>query len=191
MPSAVHIGERLRIEGAGAAAGEVAAGSRPLALVVAEDRYRVLAAGEHTLSEPDDAPEELLRRSSEERWAIGEVVLRRARPQLVLDLIVYDLDAVPMVELEGVTRALVALMDELARRKVVTVAMEAIGVAHGGISPAELAEALELASAAAPLGLHLLLCDADSAVVGEVLEHLERRLQPAADASGDGAAEAG
>ena len=117
--TAVNIGERARIElrCCTPQRAEVAA------LAFAEDRYRVLNSV-RLLTVPTESPGQLIERADSERWEIGEVVLRRSAPQLVLDVVVYDLDELPLVSPEGVSLGLSALMEQLCRRRVTALAIE-------------------------------------------------------------------
>jgi len=168
MGAAVNVGQRVRIEIRRCALQRAEAA----ALAFAEDRYRVLSS-DRLLDVPTESAGQLIERADSERWEIGEVVLRRSAPQLVLDVVVYDLDALPMVHAEGVSLALRALMEQLSRRRVTTLAMEAIGTAHGGLSAHEFAAALVESLKLAPQGLHLLLCGEEIELLEEILAVLE------------------
>ncbi|MBK8480717.1 MAG: hypothetical protein IPL40_06035 [Proteobacteria bacterium] len=168
-----YVGERVRIEGV---ARHPLTTSAPV-VALAEDRHRVLNP-DTTATATSEPLAALLRRSARDVWAVGDIVVRGLVPRVLLDVVVYDLEARPIVEAAGVTRGLVALMDELSRRQLTSAALEPIGMAHGGISAETLAQALHGACAHAPFGLQLQLCDPNRWLLREVLEALAALERP-------------
>jgi len=165
---AVTVGQHTRVEGL---ATEVrAAGVGTVAR--AEDRFRVLST-DPVLEVPQEPAEELVGRAAQEAWQLGQVVSHHSSSQLILDVVVYDLDADPIVTVESVTAGIHTLTDELCRRQITALAMEPIGMAHGGISAAEMAGVLHVVCKRAPFGSTLLLCDPDADLLTEIMQTLE------------------
>jgi hypothetical protein len=174
---ALQVGQRVQVRWRCCAPDE-----QPAAVVaVAEDRHRVL----HpvlTLPEVQEPMGQLIVEASDTVWNIGDVVPRTTagprapRPQL--DVVVYDLDADPMVTTEAVHLGLRNLLRELDRRGVPSVAMEPLGLAHRGITCWELAAALHAACTRGPAELEILLCEPSR----PTLDLLRQALAAVADA---------
>lgn len=159
----VTIGQRTRIEGRTLRPVQL----HPQALARAEDRYRVLAT-DTVLDVPRATASQIARAATEKQWALADIVVREENPW-VFDVVVYDLDADPIVDAETVSEALDNLMDTLCRCQISEVAMEAIGIAHGGISAPSFAEALVRSCQRAPVGLRLLLCEPDRRLLEAIM----------------------
>lgn len=161
--AAVTIGQRARIEGRTGRATM----QRLEAIARAEDRYRVLDA-DTVLDVPRESAHELLRSASEQQWTLGDIVVRSESPW-VFDLVVYDLDATPIVQIATVSDTLLTLMDTLCRHQISNLALEPIGMAHGGISARAFARALVHACHQGPLGLRVVICEQDRRVLERIM----------------------
>jgi hypothetical protein len=164
---AVTLGQQTRIEGRCIRAA--LAGAEALAR--AEDRYRVLNA-ESVAAPPRASSTELVQQATEQRSPLGDVVIRREAPW-IFDLVVYDLDAPRVVYEPDVVLALNNLMDLLCRLQLLEVAMEPIGVAHGGIAPEHFARALLSTCARGPIGLKVLICEPERRILTRIITALE------------------
>jgi hypothetical protein len=163
----IRIGDRVRIEPRVGAPG--ASGCAVIAL--GEDRHRVLNP-DRVVNVPAASGQTLARQAEQEIRELGSVVERRSGGRRVFDVVVYDLDASPMVRPEAVERGLDALISRLAEQAISRVAMEPIGMPHRGLRAEEFAPALRLACARAKAELEILLCHTDDDALDEIVRLL-------------------
>ncbi len=140
-------------------------------LALGEDRHRILNP-DRMFDVPIQSPEDLARRGADEVWELGSVVPRRSGERLVLDVVVYDLDAVPMVRPEMVERGLCGLVAKLGEGNISRVAMEPIGMPHRGLGSAAFAHALRFACTKVEAELAILLCHPETRILDEIMRSL-------------------
>ncbi len=165
---ACNIGERIRVEGLVG----LPQSTKSSVLVFAEDRFRVMNPG-FELVIPHEGMEEIVTRAKEEIWKIGSIVPRYVGERLVFDVVVYDLDRVPIIELSNLERGLEALFLTVSSQQLMHLAMEPVGVAHGGVKAREFAFALRCAALEAPIGLQIQICDLDETLLDEIFDALQ------------------
>ncbi len=140
-------------------------------LALGEDRHRVLNP-DRGLNLPDAPAQEVVRQAEDQIWELGSIVPRHSEGRQIFDVVVYDLDASPMVEPAVLERGLCSLVEVLVESEVFAVAMEPIGMMHAGIGAEAFAHALRAACAKAERSLEILLCHPDR----DLLDALDRFL---------------
>lgn len=137
-------------------------------LALGEDRHRVL----NPCFSPGPLAEsmgQLIEEASEMHWSIGDVVLREGGSRPQFDVVVYDLDAEPMVTAEAVCLGIANLVRELQQRGEPRVAMELVGMAHRGITIWEFTASLRAACRRCNSRLRVQLCNQDAELLREVM----------------------
>ncbi len=140
-------------------------------LALGEDRHGVLNP-DLVYDVPRESGEVLACRASDDVRELGSVVARRSGRRLVLDVVVYDLDASPMVRAESVERGLDELLSTLEEQRISRIAMEPIGLLHRGLGAEQFAALLRVACARANSELEIALCHPDGDVLDEIAAHL-------------------
>jgi hypothetical protein len=140
-------------------------------LALGEDRHRVLNP-DLVYDVPWESGQALACRASDDVRDLGSVVARRSGRRLVLDVVVYDLDASPMVRAESVERGLDALLSTLEAQGISRIAMEPIGLLHRGLGAEQFTALLRVACARASCELEIALCHPDGGVLDEIAAHL-------------------